>query len=74
LLSRITINPTIAFGKPSIRGPRYSVEWLLELLSSGMSTQEILDDYEDLEHEDILAAFTYAARFTQVKRMFPIAA
>jgi uncharacterized protein (DUF433 family) len=74
LLSRITINPAVAFGKPTVRGLRYSVEWLLELLSSGMSAQEILDDYEDLEQEDILAAFAFAARFAQVKRMLPIAA
>ena len=74
LLTRITINPTIAFGKPTIRGLRYSVEWLLELLSSGMTVQEVLDDYEDLEQEDILAAFAFAAHFTQVKRMVSIAA
>jgi uncharacterized protein (DUF433 family) len=55
LLERITVNPNIAFGKPTIRGLRYSVEWLLELLSSGMSQQEILDDYEDLEAADIYA-------------------
>ena len=73
-LSRITIDPAIAFGKPCIRGLRYSVEWLLELLSSGMTNQEILEDYEDLEQEDILAALAFAARFTQVKRMLPIAA
>jgi len=61
LLQRITVNPNIAFGKPTIRGLRYSVEWLLELLSSGMSQQEILDDYEDLEAADIQAALAYVA-------------
>jgi uncharacterized protein (DUF433 family) len=45
ILQRITINPNICFGKPTIRGMRYSVELILELLSSGMSYQEILDDY-----------------------------
>lgn len=55
LLSRITINPAIAFGKPTIRGLRYSIKWLLETLSSGMSTEEILADYEDLERADIQA-------------------
>lgn len=69
LLNRITVNPAIAFGKPTIRGLRYSVEWLLETLSSGMSTEEILADYEDLEHADIQAALLYAARLSQVKRM-----
>lgn len=58
-LHRITINPDIAFGKPTIRGLRYSAQWLLELLSSGMTAQEILDDYADLEMEDIRAALEY---------------
>jgi uncharacterized protein (DUF433 family) len=69
LLSRITINPAMAFGKPTIRGLRYSAEWLLETLSSGMSSEEILTDYEDLERADIQAVLLYAARLSQVKRM-----
>ena len=69
LLRRITINPAMAFGKPTIRGLRYSVEWLLETLSSGMTHEEILADYEDLELEDIQAVLLYAARLSQVKRM-----
>jgi len=69
LLNRITVNPNMAFGKPTIRGLRYSVEWLLETLSSGMSIDEILADYEDLQKEDIQAVFLYAARLSQVKRM-----
>lgn len=69
LLTRITINPAMAFGKPTIRGLRYSAEWLLETLSSGMSTEEILADYEDLEPADIQAVLLYAARLSQVKRM-----
>ncbi len=69
LLNRITINPNMAFGKPTIRGLRYSVEWLLETLSSGMTTNEILADYKDLEPADIRAVLLYAARLSQVKRM-----
>lgn len=69
LLSRITVNSEIAFGKPTIRGLRYSVEWLLETLSSGMSNDEILADYEDLEQADIQAVLVYAARLSQVKRI-----
>ena len=49
LLDRITTDPEICHGKPVIRGLRYPVEVILELLSSGMTPQEILDDYEDLE-------------------------
>ena len=53
--SRITIDPNICHGKPTIRGLRYPIETILELLSSGMTTDEILADYEDLERADILA-------------------
>lgn len=71
---RITIDPGICHGKPTIRGMRYPVEMLLELLSAGMSVDEILADYEDLEREDILAALAYATRLTQVKRVELLAA
>src|SRR5579871_1980082 len=62
LLSRITIDPAVCHGKPCVRGLRYPVETLLELLSSGMTTDEILDDYEDLEREDLMAVLAFAAR------------
>ena len=68
---RIIINPDICHGKPCIRGLRYPVELILELLSSGMSSQDILDDYEDLEREDILAALSFATRLSQIKRIEP---
>ena len=61
LLERVTSNPSICFGKPIIRGQRYPVQIVLEWLASGMSYEEILADYEDLEREDILAALLYAA-------------
>lgn len=69
LLERITINPAICHGKPCIRNLRYPVEVLLELLSSGMTVEEILADYEDLEREDILAALAFATRMSQIKRV-----
>src|SRR5258708_25353299 len=62
LLSRITIDPAVCHGKPCVRGLRYPVETLLELLSSGMTHEEILADYEDLEREDLLAVLAFAAR------------
>ena len=74
LLSRITINPDICHGKPTIRGLRYPVETILELLSSGMTTEDVLADYEDLEREDILAVLAFAARLSQVKRLETAAA
>jgi len=61
LLQRIAHNPNICHGKPCIRGLRYPVKFILELLSSGMSTEEILKDYDDLESEDILAITTFAS-------------
>ena len=74
LLDRITIDPAICHGKPCIRGLRYPVEQILELLSSGMTIEDILADYEDLEREDILAVLAFAARLSQVKRMHLLAA
>lgn len=71
---RITIDPAICHGKPCIRGMRYPVENVLEWLASGMSTEDILADYEDLEREDILAVLSYAARLAHVKRLERLAA
>jgi len=70
----ITIDPAVCHGKPCIRGMRYSVEGILEWLASGMTIEDILGDYEDLEREDILAALAYAARLTHIKRVERIAA
>ena len=72
LLQRITLDPNICHGKPCIRGLRYPIEFILELLSSGMNAKEIIDDYDDLEHEDILAALLFAARLTQVKSIYRV--
>jgi len=69
LLSRITRNPDICHGKPVIRGLRYPVSTLLELLASGMTPEEILQDYPDLEMNDLRAALLYAARLSEVKHM-----
>lgn len=73
LLERITIDPEICHGKPCIRGLRYPVEFLLELLSSGMTHAEILEDYDDLEEADILSALLYATRLSQVKSIYKLA-
>ena len=69
LLKRITVAPEICHGKPCIRGLRYPVLMLLELLSSGMTYEAILSDYEDLERDDLLAALAYAARLSDSKRV-----
>ncbi len=69
IAKRITIDPALCHGKPCIRGLRYPIENILEWLAGGMSIEEILFDYEDLEKDDILAALAYAARIVHVKRV-----
>lgn len=62
LLNRITTNPGIFNGKPIIRGMRFKVSDVLGYLSSGMSIEEILNDFPYLENEDITAALLYASK------------
>jgi uncharacterized protein (DUF433 family) len=69
LLQRITIDTNICHGKPCVRGLRYPVEMILELLTAGMSIDEILADYNDLEREDIFAVLAFATRLSQLKRI-----
>ncbi len=64
---RITIDPNICHGKPCIRGLRYPVTTILELLAAGMTHDDIRGDYADLEEEDILACLEYAVRLSEVK-------
>ena len=71
---RITMSPDVCHGKPVIRGLRYPMENVLEWLSAGMTFEEILADYPDLEREDLLAVLHYAARIVRTKRMAPTAA
>jgi len=65
LLSRITVNPEICHGKPTIRNKRYTVDLILDLLASGSSHAEILGDYPSLQEEDILACLAYATKVTK---------
>lgn len=69
LLKRVTVDPQVCHGKPCIRGLRYPVTMLLELMSSGMSHDDILSDYEDLGRDDLLAALAYAARLSDARRI-----
>ncbi len=73
LLSRITMDPEICHGKPVVRGLRYPVETLLELMASGMSMDELLNDYPDLEKEDFYACLEYAAKVIQIKGIYRFA-
>ena len=58
-----TINPEIVHGKPAIRGMRWTVEMIIDLLGSGMSAEEIIEDHPELEKEDILAILKFAGLY-----------
>ena len=64
-LQRISINPAVCFGKPCIRGTRIWVSLLLDLLASGMSTEEILKNYPQLQEADIRAAMAFGAEMSR---------
>jgi uncharacterized protein (DUF433 family) len=68
-LSRITSDPEVCHGKPTIRGLRYPVADLLQLLAGGMTIDEVLADYPDLERDDVLAALEYGALATGTRRI-----
>ena len=68
IMDRITVNSDVMVGKPTIRGMRITVEQLLKALANGVTTDEILDDYPELEKEDIRAALLYASRLEDDRR------
>jgi uncharacterized protein (DUF433 family) len=76
LLKRITINPMVSQGKPTIRNMRFTVAQMLELLAAGMTEEEILQDYSYIEKADIQACLLYASRMANAKTImvFPTAA
>jgi uncharacterized protein (DUF433 family) len=65
LLKRISIAPHVCFGKPCIRGHRIWVSLILDLLSTGLSVDEILDEYPQLSREDVLACVAYGAEMSR---------
>ncbi len=71
LLKRITVDPEICHGRPCIRGLRYPVELILDLLSGGETEAEILGEYEDLEADDLRAAQAYASKLVKTKSFEP---
>lgn len=74
LINRITINPEICHGRPTIRNTRYTVDLILDLLSSGMSESDIIDDYPALEVKDIKACLSFASQLSKVKSVSRIVA
>jgi uncharacterized protein (DUF433 family) len=72
LLSRITINPNIMVGKPTIRGMRITVEQILRALSSGITEKELLEEYPELGKKDFQAVFAYATNLVEEEQIFPV--
>ncbi|WP_254175582.1 DUF433 domain-containing protein [Planktothrix agardhii] len=65
LLSRISIDPNICFGKPCIRGHRIWVSLILDFLASGVTIEYLLEEYSGIEREDILACIAYGAEMSR---------
>ena len=73
LLNRITIDPKVMVGKPTIRGMRITVEQILRALANGLTAKELLGDYPELEPEDIQAALLYASKLVGEEQVFAMA-
>lgn len=74
LLKRITVSPEVMVGKPVIRGMRITVEQILSSLAANVSTKEIMDDYPELDSDDIKAVLLYAAKLVEEERVYNIGA
>lgn len=72
LLERVTVNPKVLLGKPTIRGLRISVEQILRALAAGVPEEDLLKDYPELEPEDIRAVLAYAAERIAEEQVFPV--
>lgn len=72
LLERITINPAVMVGKPTVRGMRITVEQILKALAHGLTTDQLLEDYPDLEKEDIKACLFYATELVNQERVYSV--
>ncbi|MBE3101223.1 MAG: DUF433 domain-containing protein [Firmicutes bacterium] len=72
LLNRITYNPEVMVGKPTIRGLRITVDQILKALAANINIQDLLLDYPELEKEDIQAVLLYAGQLVEEERVFKI--
>ena len=72
LLKRITINPKVMVGKPTIRDLRITVEQILKALAGSVAPEELLEDYPELEKEDIQAVLLYAAGLAEEERVYAV--
>jgi uncharacterized protein (DUF433 family) len=71
---RIVIDPKILTGKPTIKGTRLAVEFIVDLLAQGWKEEEVMENYPGLNHEDILACLSYASELLRSERVFPTSA
>lgn len=74
LLARIIVNQKIMVGKPTIRGMRITVEQILRAFSRGISEQELLEEYPELEREDFRAVFAYVTGLVEEEQVLPVGA
>lgn len=72
LLKRITVDPAVMVGKPTIRGLRITVEQILKALAGGVTVDELLEDYPELEKEDIQAVLLYASERISEEQVFAL--
>ena len=74
LLKRITVNPDVMVGKPTVRGLRITVEQILKALAGGVTIEDLLEDYPELEKEDIQAVLLYASERISEEQVFAVTA
>jgi uncharacterized protein (DUF433 family) len=70
---RIIVNPEILVGKPTVKGTRLAVEFIIDLLSQGWSEEDILGNYPGLTRDDILACLAYASERLKSEKIYPVA-
>ena len=73
LLERITVNPAIMLGKPTIRGTRLTIEHLLKAMAGGLNFEDLQEDYPFLEPDDLLACLLYAAKLVENEKVYAVA-
>ena len=73
IAERITVNPNVMMGKPTIRGLRITVEQILKALAAGIPIPELMEEYPELEAEDFQAIFLFTAELVGETKLYPVA-
>lgn len=74
LLTRITLNPEVMLGKPTVRGTRLTVEQIIKALAGGLTFEQLREDFPFLEDADVRACLLYASQLLESEKVFPVAA